>query len=336
MPSSDRSLRIVIAGATTLRGKELVQVLGERIPQARLHLLDDEESAGLLTEAAGEPAVVQPVDAESFAGARIVFFAGTPEFTTKHAEKAMASGAEVVDLTGALAGRADARMWIPSLDAVLPPSFSSAKKARAYSSSSAPAIISCGLAAALNVWTPKTISIVFLQPVSELGQAGIHELESQTVKVLSFQPISTEVFGTQVAFNLSDRYGVSSKRLLGDTRVALARDVAKYLAGRARVPAVEVIQAPTFHAHGFSAFAVLTGSIQTSEIEKQLLAAGFNMDAADDAATNVGAAGLGHPTIGRIERDPNYDCGYWFWGTADSLRIETLNAAAIADRVLSD
>ena len=56
MPSSIDSPRIVIVGATTLRGKELVDLLKERIPSADLKLLDEEIAAGILTEAAGEPA----------------------------------------------------------------------------------------------------------------------------------------------------------------------------------------------------------------------------------------------------------------------------------------
>ena len=47
MPSPNDSPRIVIVGATTLRGKELVDLLKERIPSADLKLLDEEIAAGI-------------------------------------------------------------------------------------------------------------------------------------------------------------------------------------------------------------------------------------------------------------------------------------------------
>ncbi|HEV3219746.1 MAG TPA: Asd/ArgC dimerization domain-containing protein [Candidatus Acidoferrales bacterium] len=340
MPTTDPSLRIVVVGATTLRGKELVQVLGERVPQAKLHLVDDEDFAGTLTEAAGEPAVVQTVDADSFAKAKMVFFAGEPESTLKFADVALGAGASVVDLSGGLSGRADVRMWIPSLDTVLS---ASAKKpsenGRAFSSPSAPVIISCALVAGLSRWAPEIISIVFLQPASERGQQGIEELEHQTVKLLSFQPFGQNVFGMQAAFNLSDRFGEASKGSLKDVRTSIGRDVRRYLSenghsGSEAAPAIEIIQAPTFHSHGFSAFAILKNPLDQAEIQKWLSTAGFSFLGENEAATNVSAAGADRPLIGRIERDQNHERGLWLWGVADGLRIGALNAVAIAEHIL--
>src|SRR5580693_4853237 len=171
MPSSKDSPRIVIVGATTLRGKELVDLLKDRIPSADLKLLDEEIAAGILTEAAGEPAIIQSVDPESFENARIVFFAGKPEFATKHADDALRNSPVVIDLSGGFRDRADVQQWIPSLDAMLPPAkLAAGKTGKGYYSPSAPAIISCALAAGLMEWSPTGASIVFLQPVSERGQ----------------------------------------------------------------------------------------------------------------------------------------------------------------------
>jgi len=335
MPTNDPSLRIVVVGATTLRGKELVQALGERIPQAKLHLEDVEDFAGTLTEAAGEPAVVQTVDADSFANAQLIFFAGEAESMAKFAEAALSAGATIIDMSGVLSSRPDVRLWIPSLDSRLPTdSAKSEAGVQSFFSPPAPVIISCALSIALKRWSPDFISIVFLQPASERGQQGIEEMEHQTVKLLSFQPYGQDVFGMQVAFNLSDRYGEASKTSLKDVRTALARDVAHYLSGRALTPAVEVLQAPTFHSHGFSAFASLKDSPGVDEIQHALVEAGFSVSDKNEGATNVGVAGEDRPLVGRIERDTNHERGYWFWGTADGLRVGALNAVAIAEHVL--
>ena len=46
------------------------------------------------------------------------------------------------------------------------------------------------------------ISLTLFPPVSEREEAGVEELENQTTKLLSFQPIAETIFDTQVAFNL--------------------------------------------------------------------------------------------------------------------------------------
>jgi len=338
MSSSKNSPRIVIVGATTLRGKELVDLLKERVPSANLTLLDEEIAAGILTEAAGEPAVIQSVDPESFENARIVFFAGKPEFAAKHADDALRNSPFVIDLSGGLRDRGDVPQWIPSLDAALPPVRpAGGKTTKGYYSPSAPVIISCALAAGMMEWSPAGASIVFLQPVSERGQEAIEELEKQTVSLLSFQPIGKAVYDAQVAFNVMDRYGEASTERLGATRESIARDVANYLGTRAPVPAIQLLQAPVFHSHGFSAFAELKSSPEPAAVEKSLAAMGFKFPEADESAPSlISAAGEARPLLGHVERDPNRRGGYWFWGAADNLRVTAENAVAIAERALQD
>jgi len=83
MPSLERgSHRIVIAGASSLLGAELRSLLEEsRFAGAEFRLVDEEVAAGLLTEAGGEPAVIQPVEEGTFGRAGKVFFTGSVEFT---------------------------------------------------------------------------------------------------------------------------------------------------------------------------------------------------------------------------------------------------------------
>ena len=95
MPSLERGFnRIVIAGASSLLGAELRSLLEEsRFAGADFRLVDEELAAGTLTEAGGEPAVIQPVEEGSFEKARIVFFTGSSDFTLANFEIASRSGA---------------------------------------------------------------------------------------------------------------------------------------------------------------------------------------------------------------------------------------------------
>src|ERR1700738_143653 len=118
MPSLDRpSHRIVIAGASSLLGAELRTVLGEsRFAGAAFSLVDEPVVAGTLTEAGGEPAVIQPVEEGSFNRAQCIFFTGSSEFTKRNLSAALNTGAKVIDVCGAAAEREAAEAWFPKLD----------------------------------------------------------------------------------------------------------------------------------------------------------------------------------------------------------------------------
>src|SRR6266851_5640615 len=227
MPSDTKICRLAIAGASSLLGRELKQMLEEgRFASADVCLVDEELAAGTLTELAGEPAVIQAADDDSFDGAQLVFFAGSSSLSRKLGDSALRAGARVIDLSGGLADSPAAKLWIPSLDGLIPTAVpADAKQGAAFLSPSTPAIIACTISAALSAMKAERLTFVFFQPVSESGQAGIEELESQTAKLLAFQPIGDEVFGTQVAFNLLDGFAGAHLGTLASVRNRISREV---------------------------------------------------------------------------------------------------------------
>jgi aspartate-semialdehyde dehydrogenase len=339
MPAEVQACRVAIAGASSLRGKELKRLLEDgSFPAVEIRLLDEDLVVGTLTEAGGEPVVIQPVDEGSFEGVRFAFFAGAPSFAARHWEAAERAGATVIDLSGGLAETPGAQRWVPALDPLLPPPAPTSLQSGGglFLSPTAPAIVACSLAAALGRFLVARLALVFLQPVSERGQAGVQELESQTVKLLSFQPIAQEVFDAQVAFNLLDRYGESSEERLSDARSSIARDVRAYLAGRAPVPAIQLIQAPVFYAYAFTAYAELGLPPDPAELRRALETAGMRLAGSDEPApSNVSVVGEQRPVLGQMRVDPNLERGYWFWGAADNLRIAAANAVSIAEKLLA-
>src|SRR5437879_13584005 len=102
MPLQRDPHRIVIAGASSLLGAELKSRLEEsRFAGWDLSLVDEETVAGTLTEAGGEPAVIQPVEEGTFERAKLIFFTGSAAFTERNLAAARESGAAVIDLSGA-------------------------------------------------------------------------------------------------------------------------------------------------------------------------------------------------------------------------------------------
>ena len=340
MPFPEHSLRVAIAGATSLRGKDLKYWLEEDgFPAGEIKLVDEELAVGTLTEVAGEAAVVQSIDEGSLEGLRFVFFTGSAAFAAKYGPTAERAGASVIDMTGGLWAGDRARPWIPALDSLIsPPAGASLPNDRyhAWVAPSTPAIIACSLAAAFAELSPARLAIMFFQPVSERGEAGISELEAQTTKLLSFQPIPQQVFDTQVAFNLTARWGAESAERLSDSRMAIAREVQRYLGDRISLPALTLVQAPVFYGHTFSAWAEFKDRQTEEGVTERLKSAGFKVLGTDEPSpSNVTAAGETRPMITRPERDDNVPHGYWLWGAADNFRLASVNATRIAERLLA-
>ena len=345
MPTgASKSPRVAIVGASSIRGKELKLVLEDRnFPASDIVLLDEPVAAGTLTEAGGEPAFIRALDENSFEGAQFAFFAGSTGDAEQNWQPAQRSGANVIDMTGALLAAGKATSWIPSLDSVLLPrpgaSASATGKgaAMAYSSPGPGTIIACTVAAGLAKFSPARVAIVLNLPVSERDQAGVDELESQTTNLLSFRPIQQNVFDAQVAFNLLAGYGEECKPALKDLRAAIARDVASYLAGHAPVPAIQLVQAPVFYGYAFASYAEFGSAHKPEQLERAFRNLGIKVAGPDDPApNNVSVAGESEIQIARIETDPSIANGVWIWGAVDNLRLAATNAVQIAEELFEE
>lgn len=334
MSAPAHSCRVAVVGASSLRGRELRQLLEDRrFPADDLRLLDD-EAVGMLTEAGGEAAVIQRLEEDSFHDVRFAFFAGDPAFAARYWSAARRAGATVIDLSGALAEVPEAAPWIPALDSLLPPP--QAPVGTLFTAPGAAPLIACHVSAALAACGVARLAMIFFQPASERGQAGIDELEGQTVKLLSFQSFSQEVFDAQVAFNLLAELGPGSRERLEDTRTAMARLVARYLAGRAPLPAIQLLQAPVFYASAFTAYVELSAPRPPADLQEALARAGLKAPSEGEPPVgNVSAAGGDEIAVARVVADRNVAAACWLWGAADNVRLPVLNAVRIAENLLA-
>ncbi len=338
-PRLARSQGVAIAGASTLLGKELKQVLEDRnFPATEISLLDENIAAGTLTEAGGEPTFIQEVAEDSFEKARFVFFTGTEKFTAAHYSKALKSAATVIDLSGGLPAEARSFAWIPSLDRVLPPPAltpNAPGKKAVYSSPGSGVIIGATVATALKSFEPSRIAILFFPPVSEAGQAGVDELVGQTTNLLSFRAIDRGVSDSQVAFNLLPEFGEERTPTMRTIREQIADGIARYLAERTIAPAVQLIQAPVFYGYSFAVYVDFETAPNYGSVEAAFRTLEVHIAEKDEAAPDiVSAAGQDTIQLARIEGDSKVKSGVWIWGVADNLRLGATNAVRIAEELL--
>jgi aspartate-semialdehyde dehydrogenase len=329
MPADRPSQRIVIAGASSLLGAEVKSLLEEsRFAGWDISLVDEESAAGTLTEAAGEPTVIQPVEEGTFARAQLIFFAGSTAFTETNMQAARDSGAMVIDLSGAVLKSADVRLWFGLTPAD--------KNTKLHVIPSAPALIAGKLLAALCQARLSRVSIVFFRPVSEAGRPGIEELESQTSQLLSFQSVGQPVFDTQVAFSLLNHYGAASRESLQTVKERVRRELFAAADQISIQPAIEVLHAPVFYGYTFVANAHVEAAAKSADLVKLLQNAGFSLEA--DASTSTGnltASGDSAIHLALPEADSAQPSTWWFWGAADNIRLPAATGVKLAEQLLA-
>jgi aspartate-semialdehyde dehydrogenase len=326
--------RIVIAGASSLLGAEVRALLEEsRFAGANIRLVDEPFAAGMLTAAAGEPAIIQPVEEGSFDRAETVFFTGSTQFTRANLAAARQQGATIIDLSGALAQDGATVAWFPKLDRLRGREFD--KSQHAYVVPGAAATAAASLSLALEKLDVKLLSVVCFQPVSEAGRPGIEELETQTGQLLSFQGVGRPVFDTQVAFNLLDRFGPASTHELSLVRERIRAEIKLCVGPATAALPLQLLHAPVFYGTAFSACAPLSESSGTASAEQIVAActdAGFVFaEGAQPRPSNVSVAGESTLQLAVPELDTSPPGAWWFWGAADNFRLPAANAVKLAE-----
>ncbi|HUL17516.1 MAG TPA: Asd/ArgC dimerization domain-containing protein [Terriglobales bacterium] len=326
------SRRLVIAGASSLLGTELKSLLEEsRLATWDSRLVDEEIAAGILTEAAGEAVVIQPVEGSAFSKAALIFFTGSEKFTASNLDFATHSGATVIDLSGATAGRSTTP-WFGGSDALARGAGSGPGRLFFIPSAAAEAIAK--LALALTPLGLKNLTVVAFQPVSGADKPGIEELETQTGQLLSFQSLGKQLFDAQIAFNLLDRFGPESMHRLSDFTSRVRKEVGASLPEGAVTPAIQVLHAPVFYGTAFTACAEFAREIGREALLAACKGAGCSVTSEDAAPSNISVAGESLLHLAPPQTDPTRPGTWWFWGAADNIRLPAWNAVQLAEKLV--
>lgn len=333
---SASGLRVAIVGATSLKGKEVKDVLAERaFPVQKLTLLDDDETLGQNTEFEGEPAIAQTVTAETFTESDLVFFASTSgAFTRAHWSEAAAGRAALIDLSHALLDVQEAAVRVPFLDSQLPPAEESGRRWFVAPHAAAIVLLTVLSRVGAAFRLRQVVANVF-EPVSERGLSGIKELQEQTVRLLSFKEFPRAVFDAQVAFNMLPRYGAESPTRLEEVEEIIRREVERCAPAQADRLALRVLQAPVFHAHGLSVLVELEEAVEVSAVEEVLRGERVAVLGSQVApAAPVSVVGGEEIVLGPVLRDRKRSQCFWLWAVVDNLRLTARTAVEIAETLV--
>ncbi len=324
--------RVAIVGAASLKGKEIAEILRERnFPAIDVRLLDDDESLGQLEAVGDEMNFIQSIRTDQFERVDFAFFASDPRSTRNNWKVARDQGDTIVDLSYALEDEPGASIRSPWIERQtgqpVAPELQPAPVVIAHPAATVLALLALRSQKVAPI--QRMIATVF-EPASENGQKGMDELHEQTVNLLSFQELPKNVFGVQVAFNMVSRYGERSELKI-ETAAQRIRKHYQHISHGAAEPALQVLQAPVFHGHGFSVYMEMEKPVSIADFSRAL--AGEHVVVAqsgEDAPTNVSAAGQGDILVA-ITGDANHKNGVWLWATTDNLRVAALTAVECAE-----
>ncbi len=321
--------RVALVGGDTLLAREVRELLDQLKPAPAIEMISAAaENATMLGADEEEVIALVPLTAQSLAGAQVAFLAGSQASSRRALKLNPPDGPVLIDLTSALEDQPHARLRAPSAE----PTRSLPQPGVIPVIAHPAAIAGATLLAAVSKGAPIRKSILHIfEPASERGKKGLDELRQQTVAVLSFKKLKTDVFDAQLGFNLLARYGEEALEPLEGIEERVERHLASLLAGYPGIPmpSLRVIQAPVFHGHSFSVWVEFAESPGPEALAKTLAAAGIDVRP-DEPPTNVNIAGQSGLSVGAIATDPNQPRACWLWMVADNLRLTAENAVSTA------
>jgi aspartate-semialdehyde dehydrogenase len=342
---------VAIVGGETLLARELRELLLAAKPSPRLQLIAANVNApadappgatAVLAALDDEAAVMLPLSAENLDGAQVAFLAGTAASSRRALKINPKGGPRLIDLTGGLEDQPNARLRSPSTEAssteLLPAPEGAVNVTEGNINVIAhPAAIALTmlLATVAKQAAIRKSTVHIFEPASERGQRGIDELQQQTVAVLSFQKLKTDVFDTQLAFNLLAEYGEEAIEPLDSVEQRLERHLASLLAAHPTIPmpSLRLIQAPVFHGHSFSVWIEFEANPGMDALTNALNSAGIDVRP-DEPPSNAGIAGVSGLAVGSIAIDRNNAKACWIWMVADNLKLAAENAMAVAKETM--
>ena len=326
--------KIAIAGASSLLGRELKDVISESpLAAATFVLLDEDDAGGQLEQVGDEVTFIQTIGPDAFERVDFTFLCGNESMTRKHWREALRAGSTVLDMSGALDQEAGVLVRAPWLG-------SESTTVDLFTPAVVPAhaaAIALGLLLERIQLAAQVRSVVatVLEPASDFGRKAMDELHQQTVNLLSFQSLPRAVYDAQVAYNLLGAMGENSTISLSAVESRIRRHYELLSAGRWPALALHVLHAPVFHGTTFSIDLELERPVEIAALEDALSGEHIDLVLEDtDSPSNLAATGQNDVLVRMrpepLARNSSETVRLWLWAAVDNLRLNALNAVECA------
>ncbi|MGD8525073.1 MAG: aspartate-semialdehyde dehydrogenase [Thioalkalispiraceae bacterium] len=333
----NKPVAIAVAGATSLVGEALIELLTEhQFPVAEFYPLEHEDEAGGRVTFNQQAHQVADINHFDFSKAQLVFFCGDTALSETYVPKAAEAGCRVIDRSAAFRHVQQVPLVVDGVNS---------EQIRDNRIICSPCCVSLQLAKILKPLQDSfgldSVTVSTYQAVSGAGKAGLEEVGLQTAALLNFKEMKTRVFPHQIAFNVIPQIGSFEEsgytreemKVINETRRVLASDAVHIDATTVRVP--------VFYGHSIS-LSLLTQQAVSRQQAQALLnkldaVEVTDSDDMNDFPTPVSdAVGQEQIYVGRIRNHIDNEKGLSLWITADNIRAcGAYNLLKIAQSVIS-
>jgi aspartate-semialdehyde dehydrogenase len=324
---------LAVAGVTGAVGRKMLEILEERnFPVAKLKIFASSRSVGQALSFNGSSLVVKELMENSFEGVDIALFSAGAGVSKKFAPFAVKSGCIVIDNSSAF------RME-PMIPLIVP-------EVNLRDIGENPVIISnpnCSTIQMVMALKPihdkfkiKRVVVSTYQSVSGSGQKAIDEIKNQTKNFLDGQPITSNVYPHQIAFNCIPHIDSFTNNGYTKEEMKMVEETRKILGDESIRISPTTVRVPVFYSHSESLNVETENSISAEKV-KNLLNGLDGIRVVDNLETNeyplaIDAEGKDEVYVGRIRDDISCDNAINFWLVSDNLRKgAALNAIQIAE-----
>jgi len=327
---------VAVVGATGVVGAQLLKTLESRdFPVNTIKLLASERSRGKLLTFKGEEIPVDVLSQDSFKGMDIALFSAGGGTSTTFAPHAAKAGCVVVDNSSAWRMDPKVPLVVPEVNAA-DIKWHEGIIANPNCSTIQMVVVLKPLHDAARI---RRVVVSTYQAVSGAGIDALRELEDQSRAILEGQPVVSNVFPHQIAFNClpqipqSDAftdsgYTTEELKMVNETKKIMGDDSIRVTATTVRVPV------HTGHSESVN---VETETKLTAQQARELLAAAPGVVVQDDPAAQLypmasNSVGSGDTYVGRIREDLSHPSALDMWIVSDNLlKGAAYNAVQIAE-----
>jgi aspartate-semialdehyde dehydrogenase len=331
------SYKVAVVGATGNVGREMLNVLAQRaFPASEVVALASTRSQGTEVSFGDGVLKVKALDYYDFKGTDIVLMAAGSAVSKPWAPKIVAQGALVIDNASCWRLDRDVPLVVPEVnaDALL-----GIKKGIVANPNCAIAQLVVALKPLHDEASIKRVVVATYQSVSGAGKAAMDELFRQTRAVFVADPIETEHFTKQIAFNVIPHIQEFHASGYTNEEFKMMAEVQKILDPAINLTAT-CVRVPVFVGHSEAVNIEFERPI-TAERARAILreAPGvLVVDKREDGGyvTPIECVGEDATFVSRIRKDPSIEHGLSMWVVSDNLRKgAALNAVQIAECLIN-
>ena len=330
---------VAVVGATGAVGETMMRVLEERdFPVGNLYPLASERSAGKTIQFKGKNIRIENLADFDFSKVQIGLFSAGGSISAEYAPKAAAAGCVVIDNTSHFRYDDEIPLVVPEVNP---------GKIAEYKTRGIIANPNCSTIQMLVALKPiydavgiERINVATYQAVSGTGKEAIEELAVQTRDLLNGQPIKTEVYPKQIAFNALPHIDVFLENGYTKEEMKMVWETKKIFGDDSIVVNPTCVRIPVFYGHSEAVHIETRDKISAEQVTELL------NKAPGVVVLDTREAG-GYPTavteavdknetfVGRIREDISHPRGIDMWVVADNVRKgAATNSVQIAEELI--